>query len=100
LMWSKHGGNPKNQLWYTDGQGNILSALNDMAFISQAQGDNIKMKTPSGDPREQWFLDGQKISNRAGLCLDIREGGQHDGADVLSWKYGGSNNQHWKFQYV
>jgi hypothetical protein len=100
LMWSKHGGSPKNQLWYTDGQGHILSALNDMAFISQSSGDNIKMKRPSGDPHEQWYFEGQKIMNRSGLCLDIREGGKHDGADVLSYKYSGSTNQHWKQQFV
>jgi len=100
LMWSKHGSNAKNQLWYTDGQGHVLSALNDMAFISESSGDTIKMKPPSGDPREQWYVDGQKIVNRAGLCLDIRGAATHDGADVLSYKYGGGSNQHWKLQYV
>jgi len=30
VLWSKHGvGNNKNQLWYTDPQGFIRSALND-----------------------------------------------------------------------
>jgi len=100
LMWSKHSMNPKNQLWYTDAQGHILSALNDFSFISQSAGDLIRMKPHSSDPNQQWFVEGQKISNRAGLSLDIKGEKSHDGAEVCGWKYAGGKNQHWKQQYV
>jgi hypothetical protein len=100
VMWGKNAGRAKNQLWYTDQQGNIRSALNDFAFIAPSDGDWIRMRPLSGDPKQLWYVDGQKILNRAGTCLDIRGSGTHDGAEVLSYKYGGGQNQHWKLEYV
>jgi hypothetical protein len=102
LMWTKKTdvSKAKNQLWYTDGQGHIRSALNDFAFIAPNDGEWIRMRPMSGDPKQQWYVDGQKILNRTGTALDIRGSGTHDGAEVLSYKYGGGQNQHWRQEYV
>ena len=37
VMWSKNSPHTKNQLWYTDPQGFIRSALNDMAFAAEGK---------------------------------------------------------------
>jgi len=99
VMWTK-GNNAKNQQWYTDQQGNIRSALNDMAFISPKEGSSFTMRPASADPHHLWYMDGQKLMNRAGVCADIRGKSNSDGAEVISYKYNGGNNQHWTIQYV
>jgi len=97
VMWPKTGN--KNQQWYADEQGNIRSALNEFAFIAN-RGENIKMRPSSGAPQHQWYLDGTKISNRSGDCLDIRGSSGHDGADVLAYQSTGQPNQQWTFEYI
>jgi len=99
VMWVK-GTNSRNQQWYLDPQGNILSALNDFALYSPSEGSSLIMRPISGDPNSQWYLDGQKITNRAGLVADISGLAGHDGASVISYRYNGGANQHWSLQYV
>jgi len=99
VMWSKNQ-NAKNQQWYTDQQGNIRSALNDFAFTSASEGAPLKMAQFTGDPKQQWYVEGQKLMNRSGVCADIKGKSNNDGAEVISWKYNGGNNQHWTLQYV
>jgi len=55
----------------------------------------------SGDPRQQWYLDGNKIINRSsGQCLDISGADQKDGAQVISYDNNGAINQQWSQAYV
>ena len=43
----------------------------------------------------QWKLDGKKIVNGSGQCLDIRGDNDKDGAELCAYKYKGNANQHW-----
>lgn len=100
IMYDRHNPPTNNQLFYTDAQGYIRSALNDFA-IDAASGQPIKLQPFNGGPSQQWVLDGKAIRNRSNReVLDI-SGGKHDnGAQVLSYREHGNNNQQWRFDYV
>jgi hypothetical protein len=102
IMWIHKSDNSPNQQWYIDHEGFIRSCLNDFALECKAQGDKFKMAPWRGDPRQQWVIQGNRIVNRAVPmeCLDIERESTKDGANVIAWKYKGSANQHWRFQYV
>jgi hypothetical protein len=100
IVWPKKSPPAKNQLWYCDQQGFIRSALNDMVFSSYGKGSELTMQPPSGDPRSQWMIEGGKIGNRHGECLDISRNNQADGAELISWDYRGSQNQNWRVEYI
>lgn len=59
----------------------------------------MKMMPFTGEVRQQWHLVGNKIINQAHECLDIRGESNKDGAEVISYKYKGSANQHWRIEY-
>lgn len=99
IMWPKKSGYHPNQLWYFDSEGVIRSALNDMALDSGVGGRNIQMMPYRGDARQQWRLVGNRILNNAHECLDISGESRKDGAAVISYKYKGSANQHWRIEY-
>jgi len=88
-----------NQLWYMDEQGLIYSALNDFVFFASAKGNELKMEQP-GSPRSQWRMEGQKIVNGEGECLDIRGDSKKEGAEVCSYDYKNQKNQHWRLEYA
>lgn len=100
IMWDRHGTPKKNQLWYVDQQGCIRSALNDMAFSNGGHSHGLKMHPASGDPRSQWMVEGRKIGNRVGECLDISRKNPSNGAELISYSYKDSNNQHWRIDYI
>jgi len=100
IMWPKKGSPESNQLWYFDGQGIIRSALNDFAMEAAVGGTKVKMMPYNGDPRQQWTLDGRRIVNRAHECLDIWKSSGKDGAELVSFKYNGTANQHWSVQFI
>jgi len=100
LMWDKHSPPKKNQLWYTDSHGYIRSCLNDMAFTNTASTQVLKTQMPSGDPRSQWMFQGNKVINRASECLDISRGHKDNGAEVISFQFKDSPNQHFRQEFV
>jgi len=100
IMWPKKSVPQANQLWYFDPQGFIRSALNDFVMVARVGGEKIKMMPYTGSPMEQWTLDGNRIMNRAHECLDIRGESKKDGAELISYKYKRSANQHWRIEYV
>lgn len=64
-------------------------------------GDKLQTKPFSDDPRGHWApVDGKKIVNGLGECLDIKGDKTDDGASLISYKYKGSANQHWHVQYL
>lgn len=100
IMWPrKPYGQNHNQLWYFDAQGFIRSALNDMALDTGASGGMARMMPFNGDVRQQWHLLGNRIVNNANECLDIRGESKKDGAEVISYGYKGSANQHWRIEF-
>jgi hypothetical protein len=100
IVYRKHSTPQKNQLWYIDPQGILRSALNDLTFSASDNGHQLKMVQYTGDPHQQWYIDGNKIMNRTGSCLDIKGANGNDGAEAIPWNYKGSNNQHWTIEYV
>jgi len=99
IMWKKKAKAEPNQLWYFDSQGIIHSALNDFVMESIAGGEKIKMVSYNGDVRQQWTLDSNRIVNKAHECLDICGQSNSDGAELVSYQYKGTANQHWRIEY-
>jgi len=60
----------------------------------------VKMMPYNGDVRQQWSFVGNRIVNKAHECLDICGESKKDGAELCSYQYKGSANQHWRIQYV
>jgi len=100
VMWDKKAPDAPNQLWYIDTYGYMRSVLNDMTFNNDKKGEVLKMQIATGDPRNQWTFHGRKVGNRAGECLDIKKEDKDNGADVCSFEYKDTENQHWIQQYV
>jgi len=100
ITWGRHGDGQKNQLWYLGHEGCIRSALNHMTFENSEDGGKLKMKSFSDDPRGHWTIDGKKIVNGVGECLDIKGAKNDDGASLVSYAYKGSANQHWRIDFV
>jgi len=98
-MYDKNSPPAKNQLWYTDPQGCIRSALNDMQFSSAKSGESLHMQQNS-DPRSQWSFQGEKLVNRAGEVLDIKGASDDKGAELCGYEYKNQKNQHWSQEYV
>lgn len=100
ITWSKHANRSKNQLWYSDAQGFIRSAINDYA-MDGASGKKVEVQPFNGGPTQQWVFEGNKVINRSnGECLDIFSEKNHDGAEVGSWKWKDGKNQHWRQEFV
>jgi len=99
VMYKKNSPPSLNQLWYMDEQGLIFSALNDFVFYAGAKGHELKMAEP-GSPHSQWRIEGQKIVNGEGECLDIRGDSSHEGAELCPYEYKNKKNQHWRLEYV
>lgn len=100
IMWNKKSPPARNQLWYVDQQGVIRSAFNDLA-LDAPNGQKLKMQPFNGGAHQQWILEGNKIVNRGtGDCLDICGENHVAGADICSWRYKGSRNQHWRVEYI
>lgn len=100
IMYRKKSPPAKNQLWYMDQQGIIRSALNDFALHASGSGHHISLHPFNGGQEQQWRNQGNKIVNNSGECLDIKGANHGDGVEVVSWQYKGSQNQHWRIQYV
>jgi len=100
VVYHKNSPPAKNQLWYADPSGIIKSAMNDMVFHNNTKGHGLKTENYTGDPRSEWRVEGQKIVNRAGECLDIRGNSNSDGAEVCAYDYKDQKNQHWHIEYV
>jgi len=100
IMYKKHQTPAKNQLFYLDQNNYIRSALNDTVFFCESKGKELKTEVYTGDPRSQWRVEGNKILNRAGQCLDIRGASNSDGAVLCAYDYDDKKNQHWRIDYV
>jgi hypothetical protein len=102
LLWAlDNAPGVKNQLWYLDTEGFIRSSLNDFVFTNKAKGEVLRMAPyAAANPRGQWSVDGKKIVNKAGDCLDVKGADKEDGAELISYAYKGAPNQNWMLQYV
>jgi len=99
VMSEKRGGRERHQLWYSDDQGFIRSSLNDLVPYA-ADSQQLVMKPPSSDPKGQWFVEGVKVVNKAGSCLDVRGANKSDGAEVIAYKYKQQVNQAWDQSFI
>lgn len=89
----------KNQLWFINAEGFIVSALNGMSFGSEGKGKDLKMM-PLGDPHTLWRYEPPQIVNNSGECLDIKGAHSHDGANLCAYEYKDQKNQHWRIEYI
>ena len=58
----------------------------------------IKMMPYTNGKRQQWRIEGVKIINGIGECLDIRGEIRLNGVQVIPYHYKASANQHWDVQ--
>jgi len=100
-IWDKHPDRQRNQIWYTDPQGFIHSALNDMVFSNGGHDQELKMRRAgSNDPRALWRLNGNKITNSVGEVLDAKGAKDHNGTELISYRDENHKNQMWRFEYL
>jgi len=100
VTWPRHSTPNKNQLWYSDHQGIIRSAINDFA-IDGAPGHKVEVQPYNGSAHQQWVFENKKIVNRAsGEVLDIYGEHDRDGAEVGSYHWKDSHNQHWRQEFL
>jgi len=99
VMYKKNSPPSSNQLWYMDTQGYLYSAMNNLAFGASAKGNDLQMQNP-GVPRNQWRVEGEKIMNGEGWCLDIKGASTKEGADLCGYDYKKQKNQHWRLEYA
>jgi hypothetical protein len=99
IVWPRKHDGSRNQLWYCDYQGVIRSALNDFALTAKHAGDRVHMTSFSNGSHQQWRLAGNRIMKN-NECLDIAGENRNDGAEVISYGYKGSANQHWHIEYA
>lgn len=78
----------------------LLFSSSAIVLSDAGSADKLKMKAFSDDPRGQWTIEGKKIVNGVGECLDIKGGKDKDGASLISYAYQGSANQHWRIDFV
>lgn len=90
----------KNQLWYLDQSGFIRSSLNDFVFHGDEMGHSLKMVPFSSNPKHQWRVEGDKIMNGVGQCLDIRGGKCSNGSELCAYTFKNKENQRWIIQYL
>lgn len=99
IVYPKKSPPARNQLWYFDPQGVIHSALND--FVLESQGAvQVRAMPFLGHSYQQWTVVGNRIVSKRGECLDIKGAQTRDGAEVISFAYKASANQHWRLEFV
>lgn len=102
VMRCKNNPPTNEQLWYTNYNGGIFSALNDFVFEAKATGKVIRMIPPTCDLKQFWTLECRKIWNKGGTgeCLEAAKEKCDRGGKVISCHYSGSSSQQWCFEYV
>jgi len=92
-----------NQLWYIGDDGLLRSKLNDLVLTSHGSHKEIRTAEISGDARQQWIVEGNKIVNKmfSSECLTVKKGlvRYKDDAEVMAASYEGKPTQHWKQVY-
>jgi len=100
IMYKKMTPAQKNQLFYLDQNNYVRNAMNDTVFYNDSKGKELKTEIYTGDPVSQWKIEGNKIVNNKGWCLDIRGAKNSDGAEVVAYDYDDKKNQHWRIEHV
>jgi len=95
---------PAHQLWYVDEKGFIRSKISDLALVGKETGEKIKTGQYSGDARQQWKLDGNRVVNAVfcNVCIGLKKGLVivHDDADIIACDYQNKPYQHWRAEYI
>jgi len=93
-----------NQLWYIGADELLHSKLNDLVITSHGSHKDIRTAEISGDVRQQWIIEGNKIVNKTfnGECVTVKKGlvRYKDDAEVMAANYEGKPTQHWKQVYA
>ena len=72
-----------------------------LLLAAEETGSTLRMAPYSTSAvRGQWSVDGKKIVNRTGECLDVKQSDKDDGAELVSYRYKGAPNQNWTVQYA
>jgi len=69
-------------------------------FCALGHGDQVVMLPFDNRPPQHWRSVGNRIMKNQHECLDICGENKKDGANVLSYGYKGSANQHWHVEYA
>lgn len=91
------------QVWYMDRDGVIRSKLTDFALECKKRDERVHLVPYTGDARQQWTLDGNRILNKImrNDCLGLRKHLRlKDDADVIALQYEAKPYQHWRMDPV
>jgi len=92
-----------HQLWYLDELGLLRSRLNGFALEVHENKDKFHLKPYTGDARQQWRIEGNRIVNKVfcNECVDMKKGLlKHDNSDVIATPYEGKDHQHWRVENI
>jgi len=93
----------EHQLWYADLEGIIHCAVTGFALECKDIGDRVRMVPYTGDVRQQWIIQGNKIVNKVfcNECISLKKLLRvREDADVIKANYEGKPWQHWRVEYV
>lgn len=71
-------------------------------WVISAEGSlKVRPYDPS-NPHQQWIIVGDRIQNKydSKMVIDIGGGSKRNGATLIEYKFHGSENQRWKFDYI
>ena len=71
-----------------------------MYSCASDHGDQVHIMPFKNQPSQQWRLVGNRVMKNQQECLDIAGAERRDSADVISFHYKGSVNQHWHPEYI
>lgn len=104
VLERRHKDRPRHQQWYLDENGIIRSCLNEFAIESKANGEHLRMMPFTGDARQKWTVQHNKIVNAVFCndCIGLKKGliRVKDDADVISCLYEGKPYQHWRIEFL
>ncbi|ESN96039.1 hypothetical protein HELRODRAFT_163065 [Helobdella robusta] len=100
ISYPKQVPKQNNQLWYFDEDGLIRSALNDFVPCAAGKAVQLKMVRFTGGASQRFRLDGSRILNGIGECVDIRGASKKECAQIITYPHNGDTNQQWFIQYV
>jgi len=90
-----------HQIWFLDVEGVLRCKLNDFAICGKDSGDQVHLEPFTGDAREQWIVQGNRIVNRVfcNECLGLKKHLRlKDDAEVIASTYDRKDFQHWRIE--
>lgn len=87
-------------MWASERKLRWFEIGNQLESCFPEMGHSLKMVPFSSNPKHQWRVEGDKIMNGVGQCLDIRGGKCSNGSELCAYTFKNKENQRWIIQYL